>query len=97
LERSCARRSDDTDAWNSADAFLDFESLLEPRTAVAVEKPADDHSIPADAVLMPPEVADDLDDDLAWFEGGIRSPPGPGEGAARSPPRGGMPPAGDRC
>jgi hypothetical protein len=47
-------------------AVLDVESLLGPRRAV-VEPPAEDHSIPA-AALMPPELLDDLDGDLARFE-----------------------------
>jgi hypothetical protein len=68
LERSCARRSDDTDARNRPDAFLDVESLLEPCRTIVVEEPADDRPIPADAVLMPPEAADDLDGDVARFE-----------------------------
>jgi hypothetical protein len=58
----------DSDAWDRPHAFVDVESLLEPRRAVAAEPPAEDRSIPADAVLMPPEVADDLEDDLARFE-----------------------------
>jgi hypothetical protein len=55
----------DSDAWNRPDACIDVESLLEPRRAAAVEPRAGDRSIPADAAIMPPELTDDLDDDLA--------------------------------
>jgi hypothetical protein len=54
----------DSDAWDRPDAFLDVESLLEPRGAVT-GPPAGDRSIPAGAVIMPPDLADELDDDLA--------------------------------
>jgi hypothetical protein len=50
----------DSDAWDRPDAFLDVESLLEPRRAVGVEPPAEDRTIPADAVLMPPELEEDV-------------------------------------
>jgi hypothetical protein len=60
----------DSDAWDRPDAFIDVESLLEPRRAVAAVPPAEGRSIPASAVLMPPELVDgdDLDDDRARFE-----------------------------
>jgi hypothetical protein len=60
----------DSDTWDRPDAFLDVESLLEPRRAVAVKPPAEDRSIPADAAILPPDVVDDLDDDLDRFEPG---------------------------
>jgi hypothetical protein len=78
----------DSDAWGRPDTFLDVESLLEPRGAVAIEPPAGDRSIPADAVLLPPELVDDLDDDLARFEAEHSvpaAPPAPrGDPAART-------------
>jgi hypothetical protein len=49
-----------SDAWDRPDAFLDVESLLEPRGAVPDEPPAGDRSIPPDAVIMPPELDDYL-------------------------------------
>jgi hypothetical protein len=63
-----APRGVGADGWGRPDAFNDVESLLEPRRATALEPAAEDRSIPADAVLMPPEVVDDLDDALARFE-----------------------------
>jgi hypothetical protein len=50
----------DSDAWDRPDAFLDVESLLDPRSAVGVEPPAGDRSIPPDAAIVPPELDDDL-------------------------------------
>jgi hypothetical protein len=50
----------DSAAWDRPDAFIDVESLLEPRGAVAVEPSVGDRSIPADAVIMPPELDEDV-------------------------------------
>jgi hypothetical protein len=77
----------DSDAWDRPDAFIDLESLLEPRRPVAAEPPAEGRSIPPGAALMPPELVDDLDDDLARFEAEHPVPAAPaashGDPAAR--------------
>jgi hypothetical protein len=65
--------SADSAAWDRPDAFIDVESLLEPRRAVAAEPPAEDRSIPAGAAIMPPELDDDPPG-IAPISGGAPEP-----------------------
>lgn len=50
---------DDDPAWGNPSVFIDVESLLEPREAVAIGPENGDRSIPPGAILIPPELDDD--------------------------------------